>query len=131
MKKARLVSLILFALCPCANAQNITTGEQARVQQTPAGFFSALTRLNTGKLIRYVTKEFLLPEDGAVWSTDTPAGEPAPLKTVRFGRTDQLDCIGTEERGGTARASCHNAADMTVNGQAATMRWLESAMLVK
>ena len=122
--------LLVTAICLQAQTQN-NNSEQTKVNQTVTRLFDGIAALDMGMVGRHSTKDFLLLEDGEIWNLDTLASKLAPLKSISFSRTNRLDFIRTEVKGTSAWVAYNNAADMTVNGQKKSIRWLESAFLVK
>lgn len=131
MKNRFLVLLLLGFLLPtfCALAQQ--SDAQKKVNAAITGLFDGLATLDTPLMKQHTTTDFLLLEDGAVWTLDTLIRRLAPLKKVSFSRVNHLDFIRTDITGNTAWVAYHNRADMVVNGQTRTRQWLESASLVK
>ena len=113
----------------CTQAQNVP--EQTSVQQAVIKLFDGIATLDEPMIRQQVTTDFLLLEDGAVWTTDTLMTKLNPLKAVRFSRVNHLDFIQTDVKGNTAWVAYHNTADMTINEAKRAANWLESAFLVK
>jgi ketosteroid isomerase-like protein len=131
VKKSFLCIPLFFAVSLCVHGQSQRTNEQEKVNQTVIKFFDGLAALDTKTMDQYITKDFLLLEDGAVWNMDTLIVKIGPLKTVSFSRTNHLNFIQTEVKGNTAWVAYNNAADMTVNGNKRSVQWVESAVLIK
>ncbi|WP_018621408.1 nuclear transport factor 2 family protein [Spirosoma luteum] len=113
----------------CARAQQ--NDEQKKVNAAIIGLFDGLATLDEQLMRRHVTADFLLLEDGAIWTIDTLINKVSPLKKVAFSRVNHLDFIRTDVSGNTAWVAYHNRADVVVNGQKRNRQWLESASLVK
>lgn len=131
MKNRFLVLLLLGFFLPtfCVLAQQ--SDAQKKVNAAITSLFDGLATLDTPLMKQHTTTDFLLLEDGAVWTLDTLIRRLAPLKKVSFSRVNHLDFIRTDITGNTAWVAYHNRADMVVNGQTRTRQWLESASLVK
>ena len=131
MKKSLLIlSASIFALV-FSRAQAQTKADQTRVNEVVVTFFDGLAALDATLIKSQVTSDFLLLEDGAVWTVDTLINKISPLKSVRFKRVNHLTFIQTEIKGNTAWVAYRNIADMTINEQKSGREWLESAFLVK
>lgn len=131
LKPFFLLSFLVAATISSGAQTRTESSEQTKVNQAVAGLFDGIAALDMKIIGRHITADFLLLEDGAVWNTDTLAKELNPLKSVSFSRTNRLDFIRTEVSGSSAWVAYNNAADMVVNGQKISIRWLESAFLVK
>jgi len=105
-------------------------GQLKEVQHTIIKAFDSLSDLDLTEVQKYTTKDFILLEDGAVWSMDTLALKIEPLKKTKFNRVNHVECITTEIIGNAAWLVYHNAADYTVNGQKMNRQWMESAFLI-
>ena len=129
----RLISRLPFSFFLlasfCMQAQN--TPEPAKVQQAVIQLFDGIAALDETMIKRHVTTDFVLLEDGAVWTTDTLINKLNPLKAARFSRINHLRFIQTDVKGNTAWVAYYNTADMTINETKRTANWLESAFLVK
>lgn len=123
--------LLTFLTLPLCGTQAQPTADELRVNQAVIRLFDGLAALDASLMKQYTTPDFLLLENGAVWTMDTLLAKVAPLKSTNFSRINHLDFIRTEVTGNTAWVAYHNRADMVVNGQPSTRQWLESASLVK
>ncbi len=80
---------------------------------------------------QYATDNFLLLENGAVWNMDTLINKLTRPKGRSFSQINHLDFMETEVTGSTAWVAYNNAADITIDGKTTTIKWLESAFLVR
>ena len=131
MRKPVLLTLFLMAASSCLLAQSSKSNEQAEVKEAVTKFFDCIATLDTKMMKQYLTKDFLLLENGAVWNMDTLVNKLNPLKAMSFSRTNHLDFIETEVKGNTAWVAYNNAADISAGGQKKNVQWLETAVLVK
>ncbi len=92
-------------------------------------FFDGLSELNDKKIASTVTKNFLLLEDGEVWTLDTLLVNIAPARQVDFKRENFFDFFDVRISGNAAWVSYHNRAEFRINGNSRTVKWLESAVL--
>jgi hypothetical protein len=107
------------------------TKEQAAVNQTLLKLFDGIATMNLQKIRQYVSSDFLVLEDGTIGNMDTLTTKISQLKGAGATRTNHLEFVQTSVRGNTAWVAYHNTAEMAVNRKKLTMRWLESAFLVK
>jgi hypothetical protein len=103
----------------------------AKPQDAITYFFDALSALDDSSMTHYITADFLLLEDGAVWNADSLAANMAPFKGSNFTRNNSFRYIRTEQKGRDAVLVYHNRADITFNGRPVVVEWLESAHLVR
>jgi len=100
-------------------------------QQAITYFFDGLSELSDANMRVYLTKDFLLLEDGEVWNSDSLTVNMARMKGRDFKRINSFRFIRTEVEGNQATVAYYNHADITVNGKLFPVDWLESAQLVK
>ena len=103
----------------------------ATPQQAVVYFFDALAELSDAKMRAYVSADFLLLEDGAVWNTDSLSVRMARRNSSNFKRINSFRFIRTDVQGANAVAAYHNHADITIDGKLIPVDWLESVHLVK
>ena len=94
-------------------------------------FFDGLSEINADKLKAYTTGDFLLLEGGEVWNMDTLVNKISPRKNSGIQRVNKFEFIRTEQNGNIAWVSYHNRADFSLNDKKQTVKWLESAVLIK
>lgn len=128
MKKL-LFLLVLFGLSRSASAQN--PAEQQRIQAPLVRFFDAMSAVDEQAVSAEVTKGFSLLENGKVWNIDSLVNAVSKYRGLGLTRINRLDFIQTEQLGNAAWVSYYNTADMTYKGRKMTIKWLESAVLVK
>ncbi len=127
MKKILSIILVCILYCTSLNAQS----EKDIIQNVIVKFFDGLSEINEEKLRSTVTDDFLLLEDGEVWTMDTLVANMMWAKNVKFERINKFKFIRTDQDGGTAWMSYHNTADIKVNDKQRSVNWLESAVLVR
>jgi ketosteroid isomerase-like protein len=104
---------------------------QQRVNQAIIRFFDGIAASDLAMIRACVTENFVILENGEVWNMDTFAAKINELKALSPTRVNQLDFILTEINDSTALVVYNNAADMTIKGHPLSMRWMESAFLLK
>lgn len=93
-------------------------------------FFDGLSELSDQKITSTVTKDFVLLEDGEVWTLDTLLMKIAPARDLEgFKRENFFDFFDVRISGNVAWVSYHNRAEFTINGNQRIVKWLESAVL--
>jgi ketosteroid isomerase-like protein len=146
MKITNLYFLLLLALCACQQAapsDPVTepkveelSPEQAIQQLVIDAFDEVWSALDTNSLARLHTDDFLLLENGEVWTNDSiinyQRNQMASMKEYGYLRTNRMEFLTTEASGDLAWTAYHNYGTWTVGkdttGQA---HWLESAVAVK
>ena len=126
MKKVILL-LPLIILLSNVNAQN----EKSKIEASVIGLFNGLSLLNADTMKYYTTQDFHLLENGKVWTIDTLINKVTLRKNANFKRVNKLEFIRTEQKGNTSWVSYNNTADFTIGEKQRTVKWLESAVLVK
>lgn len=129
MRKATL--LFFFTLLMTSMTYSQIKINPSLVNQTVIKLFDGIAALDMGSIRQNTTKDFLLLEDGELWNLDTVTIKLSQFKGVNFSRKNSLHFIKSEIKGNTAWVAYNNTADMTINGQQMTIRWLESAVLIK
>jgi hypothetical protein len=134
MKKAILLINLLF-LTIASLAQNTTKNELIIKKLVIDSFNKMWSAMDTSKITKYHTQDFLLLENGEVWTNDSIANNftstllrekiiPKRLNTIEF--------IDVKVSKDFAWVAYHNQAvwaiDEKIYGKA---RWLESAVAVK
>jgi hypothetical protein len=127
--KQVLFFFVLVTISFNSYAQNDKS--KAEVNQTLIQLFDGIAKLDMNKIQQYSTHDVIILEDGAIWNMDSVRNIVNMMKGTTFSRTNTFDFIQTEVKGNTAWVVYHNTADMTINGQAMNIRWMESAVLVK
>lgn len=121
--------LIIFSLNLTVQAQR--TSESDKIEGTVTRFFDGLAQLDDDKIKAEVTKDFTLLEHGLVWNTDTLLNRIKPRKGQNIKRINTLVFTITEQSGDTAWTVYYNTADFHSGDKVRTVKWLESAVLVK
>ncbi|MFD1255792.1 nuclear transport factor 2 family protein [Mucilaginibacter terrae] len=108
-----------------------TKTEEEKIQATVTEFFDAISALNEAALKAEVTPDFTLVEHGLIWNADSLINNLRPMKGMNVKRINKLDFSKTEQQGNIAWVIYYNTADMRMNDKQRTIKWLESAVLVK
>ncbi len=127
--RAIFTILIIFALSLNSKAQR--TSESDRIEATVTRFFDGLAQLDDDAIKAEVTKDFTLVEHGLIWNTDTLLNLIKPRKGQGIKRTNTLVFTKTEQSGDTAWTVYYNTAVFQTGDKVRTVKWLESAVLVK
>lgn len=146
MKATNLYLLLILTLCACQKAApsdpvaeptaEETSPEQAIQQLVIDAFDEVWSALDTNSLARLHTDDFLLLENGEVWTNDSIINyqRSAMVGMIEQGyqRTNRMTFLTTESSGDLAWTTYHNYGTWTV-GQDTTgqAHWLESAVAVK
>ena len=126
MKKFLCLFPILLFLSAKPFAQ-----EKDSIQSSIVRFFDGFSEYNTDLFRNYTTSDFLLLEDGEVWTIDTLVNRMNARKNRNIERINKFQFIKTEQSGNIAWVSYHNTADFKLNDKQQTVKWLESAVLIK
>lgn len=93
--------------------------------------FQAIADLDLPKLRSYCQTDFVLLEDGQVWTIDTLENRLKPNLGTGMKRVNTIDFINVKVKGPVAWVSYRNTADIVRDGKQRQVRWLESAVLEK
>ena len=126
MKIAILISFLVIFSTPLY-AQK----DKYNIEATIVGFFNGLSLINPDTLRYYLTTDFQLLEDGHVWNLDTLISKIMPRKNVGIQRTNKFEFIKTEQDDDVAWTSYNNSAEFRQGEKQQTVKWLESAVLIK
>lgn len=125
MKKIILLFLLLpqfsFAQSP----------KKQEVQQVIIRFFDALSVGNIPQIKAEVSDDFILLENGEVWTMDTLASKISRPKPEGFLRLNSFDFLETKIDKNRAWVYYKNKAEITSKNRNTTIKWLESAFLIK
>ena len=103
------------------------TTEKAEVQQVITRFFDALSVTNIPQMKAEVSDDFILLENGEIWTIDTLANKISRPKPEGYLRQNSFDFITTKIEKNRAWVYYKNKAEI----RNATIKWLESAILRK
>jgi hypothetical protein len=105
--------------------------EKEKIEEAIVIFFDGLTDVDVPKLKHITTDGFLLLEQGEVWNMDTMVHKLTLYKNPNRKRINKFEFIKTEQKDNIAWVSYFNTAEITVADKKQTIRWLESAVLLK
>ena len=105
--------------------------DQRKIEASIVGFFNGLSLLNQDTLSYYTASDFQLLEDGEVWNLDTLVNKIMPRKNSKVQRINKFEFIKVEQNGSMAWVSYNNQADFRLGEKQQTLKWLESAVLIK
>ncbi|RZK81244.1 MAG: nuclear transport factor 2 family protein [Pedobacter sp.] len=101
------------------------------VNQVVVDFFDGLAELKEEKLKVNTTKDFLLLEDGMVWTVDSLTKGFDGMRKASIKRVNSFQFIKTDIKGNTAWVSYYNKATITRGDNNRVIEWLESAVLIR
>ena len=107
------------------------TTEKAEVQQVITRFFDALSVTNIPLMKAEVSDDFMLLENGEIWTIDTLANKISRPKPEGYLRQNSFDFLSTKIEKNRAYVYYKNKAEITSKTRNATIKWLESAILRK
>ena len=105
--------------------------DKAAIEAAIVKFFDGLTEVDNNKLKATTTDDFLLLEHGEVWNMDTLVHKLTQSKNPNRIRVNSFDFFKTEQKDDVAWVSYFNTADFTMGDRKQSVRWLESAVLVR
>ena len=107
------------------------TSEKAEVQQVITRFFDALSVANIPLMKAEVFDDFMLLENGEIWTIDTLANKISRPKPEGYLRQNSFDFLSTKIDKNRAYVFYKNKAEISSKTRNATIKWLESAILRK
>jgi len=107
------------------------TPEKGEVQQVITRFFNALSVTNIPQMKAEVSDDFILLENGEIWTIDTLANKISRPKPEGYLRQNSFDFIETKIEKNRAYVYYKNKAEISSKTRNATIKWLESAILRK
>jgi hypothetical protein len=107
------------------------TSEKAEVQQVITRFFDALSVANIPLMKAEVSDDFMLLENGEIWTIDTLANKISRPKPEGYLRQNSFDFLSTKIDKNRAYVYYKNKAQISSKTRNATIKWLESAILRK
>jgi hypothetical protein len=107
------------------------TSEKAEVQQVVTRFFDALSVANIPLMKAEVSDDFMLLENGEIWTIDTLANKISRPKPEGYLRQNSFDFLSTKIDKNRAYVYYKNKAEISSKTRNATIKWLESAILRK
>jgi len=126
-----LITVSVSAFAQASDKQADKHAVQDLIQRSFDSLFSA----NRAELVeQYYTLDFLLLEQGEVWTLDTVKNYLAKTKNRPnpVVRVNRFEFIKTEVFGNRAWVAYHNWASLSTEGQAPReLSWLESATAIK
>ena len=121
--------LLLTIVSLTAGAQD--AAEKNLIQGSVVRFFDAIADLDDITMKAELTSDFTLIEHGLVWNADSLINHLKPMKGKQVTRINKLDFTKTEQQGDVAWIYYFNTAEISINEKKRTVKWLESAVLVK
>jgi len=128
MKKI-LLFLLAISFATLLKAQS--TESQQAAQQTVTKLFDALSNRDSVSLKKYCTDDIALYEYGMAWNKDTLINRAITLNTATdFKRINTIDFINTTINKEVAWATYHLSSEITKDGKQASVKWLETVIVV-
>ena len=107
------------------------TTEKAEVQQVITRFFDALSVANIPLMKAEVSDDFILLENGEIWTIDTLANKISRPKPEGYLRQNSFDFVSTKIDKNRAWVYFKNKAEITSKTRNLTIKWLESVIFRK
>ena len=107
------------------------TSEKAEVQQVITRFFDALSVTNIPQMKAEVSDDFMLLENGEIWTIDTLANKISRPKPEGYLRQNSFDFVSTKIDKNRAWVYFKNKAEITSKTRNVTIKWLESVIFRK
>jgi len=125
--------LVCLLLPSTLFAQQVTSNDEEKIKDVIIRLFDGFAQLDHAKITKQTTPDFILLENGAVWNNDTIVKKISLSKDryESFSRINRIEFIRTEIRGNTAWTCFYNQADIRADSTSRSVRWLESAVLIK
>jgi hypothetical protein len=128
-----ILSFIFFLLTTAVTvcAQQSPPSEHLKVRQVIHTVFEAFSEANIEKMEQAATDDVNILEHGEVWTLDSIRHYFKRPRPADFKRINTLEFFQTEVSKEMAFVSYHNTAAIRTNGKDRSVKWLESAVLVK
>jgi hypothetical protein len=123
------VIVLFFLLSP--NVLWAQSDKDRQVQQPIIDFFEGLSENDLDKMRQCVSEDFTILEHGVIWTMDTIMALGKKPRPAGFKRLNEFDFFQTEISKDMAFVSYHNRAEISTPAQTRTVKWLESAVLVR
>lgn len=107
------------------------TTQKAEVQQVITRFFDALSVANIPLMKAEVSDDFILLENGEIWTIDTLANKISRPKPEGYLRQNSFDFVSTKIDKNRAWVYFKNKAEITSKTRNLTIKWLESVIFRK
>ena len=130
-KTGLIVLLLCTTLFRQVSAQSSFSSQETAANQTVVDFFEALSSADTSRIRSLTTADFILLENGEVWTIQMLINYMRGINLNDFKRINNLEFIDTDIKGKAAWTAYHNSASITTKGQTTDIHWLESAFLQK
>jgi len=129
-----MYKLLLFLLVPSSLfAQQVANSEEQKIKDVIIQLFDGIAQRDIDKIAKQTTPDLMLLENGALWNNDTLVKRITWSRNNQksYSRVNRIEFIRTEIRGNTAWTSFYNQADIRVDSTSRSVRWIESAVLIK
>jgi hypothetical protein len=124
-----ILAALLLTFVQVAHAQS--KSETSKPEEAIHKVFEALSEGNLELMEQAVTSDIKLLEHGVVWTMDSIRFYMAKKRPADFKRVNSFEFFQKEVSDKMAFVSYHNRADIHANNKDRTVKWLESAVLVK
>ena len=105
--------------------------DKKQIEATVVRFFDGISALSETAMKAEVTADFCLVEHGLVWNVDSLITNLKPMIGQNIKRVNLLVFDKTDQIGDFATVVYHNTAELTMGDKKRTIKWLESAVLLK
>jgi hypothetical protein len=124
-----ILTIVILAIFQISQAQQKNQAENP--EAVIRLVFEAFSEGSIEKMEQAVTADVKILEHGVVWNLDTIRQYFSKKRPEDFKRVNSFEFFQQEISGKMAFVSYHNRADIHANNRDRTVRWLESAVLVK
>lgn len=135
MKNLFFLILCMFLSAYAMGQSSSTKEEEEAVKQLVRDAFEEVwSDLDTTKVRKYHTDDFILLEDGMIWNNDSIKNYQARTlqSNNRPKRNNDFDFVKAEKSGNSIWLAYHNYANWTIDNKiVGEAQWLESAVAIK
>lgn len=128
------ISLLIIAMSfsTLLQAQQSSTKDQQKVQQTVINFFESLSNRDSVTLKSHCATDIILFEYGQLWNLDTLIRKAIKRNATKdYKRVNDFDFIKTLVDKDMAWVSYNLQSEIMKDGKQSTIRWLETVVLVR
>lgn len=132
MKKSVFLSILLSGILLTTKGQEKASPAQQTVQSVVRGVFEAISSLDMESVQSYCKPDIKILESGKIWNLDSLALRINGAKAAgNLKRVNNIDFLDTRVNGNVAWTYYNNEAIFTSGDKTFSMKWLESAVLVR
>lgn len=132
MKKSVFLSILLSGILLTATGQEKASPAQQTVQSVIRGVFEAISAMDMESVQSYCKPDIKILESGKIWNLDSLALRVNGAKAAaNLKRVNNIDFLDTRINGNVAWTYYNNEAIFTSGDKTFSIKWLESAVLVR